>query len=89
MTEQKLYCSFCGESQDDVAALVQGPSVNICDKCVGMCVETLTGAGFWPTANNAALLRGLMALAGEIGPNCTAAVRAAMGASSTESEATP
>ena len=86
MTEQKLYCSFCAESQDDVTALVQGPGVHICDKCVGKCIETLTGAGYWPTANNAALLRGLMALAGEIGPNCTSAVRAAMGQSSQEQE---
>jgi ATP-dependent Clp protease ATP-binding subunit ClpX len=87
MTEQKLYCSFCGESQDDVAALVQGPSVNICEKCVGLCIETLTGAGHWPTANNAALLRGLMALAAEIGPKCTSSVRAAMGMGSQQSEA--
>lgn len=32
-----LYCSFCGKSQHDVAKLIAGPSVFICDECVGLC----------------------------------------------------
>jgi hypothetical protein len=32
-----LYCSFCGKSQHDVAKLVAGPSVFICDECIGIC----------------------------------------------------
>ena len=34
-------CSFCGKSQDDVAALIAGPSVFICDECVDVCIEVL------------------------------------------------
>ncbi len=32
-----LYCSFCGKSQHQVAALIAGPTVFICDECVGLC----------------------------------------------------
>ena len=32
-----LYCSFCGKSQHDVAALIAGPTVFICDECVRLC----------------------------------------------------
>jgi hypothetical protein len=32
-----LYCSFCSKSQHDVATLIAGPSVFICDGCVGLC----------------------------------------------------
>jgi len=32
-----LYCSFCGKSQHEVAALIAGPTVFICDECVGLC----------------------------------------------------
>ena len=32
-----LYCSFCGKSQHDVAALIAGPTAFICDECVGLC----------------------------------------------------
>lgn len=32
-----LYCSFCGKSQDQVAKLIAGPKVFICNKCVGLC----------------------------------------------------
>jgi hypothetical protein len=39
-TEEKLaplHCSFCGKSQHEVAKLVAGPNVFICDECVGIC----------------------------------------------------
>ena len=32
-----LYCSFCGKSQHEVAKLIAGPSVFICDECVDLC----------------------------------------------------
>ena len=32
-----FYCSFCGKSQHEVRALIAGPSVFICDECVGLC----------------------------------------------------
>ena len=32
-----LYCSFCGKSQHDVAKLIAGPTVFICNECVGLC----------------------------------------------------
>jgi hypothetical protein len=34
-----LYCSFCGKSQNDVAKLVAGPTVHICNECVDLCHE--------------------------------------------------
>jgi ATP-dependent Clp protease ATP-binding subunit ClpX len=39
------YCSFCGKSQDDVAKLIAGPAVYICDECIELCNEiVLEGA---------------------------------------------
>ena len=32
-------CSFCGKSQDEVAKLIAGPDVFICDECIGLCNE--------------------------------------------------
>jgi len=37
----KLYCSFCGQSQDDVVVLFAGPQAQICDSCVGECVALI------------------------------------------------
>ena len=31
---QPPFCSFCGESRDQVAALIAGDSAFICDQCV-------------------------------------------------------
>jgi ATP-dependent Clp protease ATP-binding subunit ClpX len=40
--EQKpLYCSFCGLSDNEVAALIAGPCVYICNKCVAVCFDIL------------------------------------------------
>ena len=36
-----LHCSFCNESQDQVAKLIAGPGVYICDRCVALCQEIL------------------------------------------------
>ena len=35
----KLYCSFCGKSQEVVKKLVAGPDVYICDECIELCNE--------------------------------------------------
>jgi phosphohistidine phosphatase len=32
-------CSFCGKRHDEVAKLIAGPDVNICDECVDLCHE--------------------------------------------------
>lgn len=42
----KLYCSFCGKSQDEVKKLIAGPTVFICDECVILCVEIIVEDGF-------------------------------------------
>lgn len=34
-----LYCSFCGKEQSEVAYLVSGPCVFICNECVERCRE--------------------------------------------------
>ena len=31
---RKLHCSFCGKNETEVAKLVAGPRVYICDSCV-------------------------------------------------------
>lgn len=31
-----LHCSFCGKSEKEVAKLVAGPKVYICDECVAI-----------------------------------------------------
>jgi ATP-dependent Clp protease ATP-binding subunit ClpX len=33
MFKRKLACSFCGKGEADVAKLVAGPRVYICDRC--------------------------------------------------------
>jgi ATP-dependent Clp protease ATP-binding subunit ClpX len=32
-----LCCSFCGKSQHEVQKLIAGPTVYICDECIGLC----------------------------------------------------
>ena len=32
-------CSFCGKNQDEVAKLIAGPNVYICDECIDLCNE--------------------------------------------------
>ena len=36
-----LKCSFCGKSQKQVKQLIAGPSVYICDECIGLCNEII------------------------------------------------
>lgn len=39
--DNRLKCSFCGKSQDQVKKLIAGPGVYICDECVDLCNEIL------------------------------------------------
>lgn len=36
-----LCCSFCGKSQRDVQKLIAGPTVYICDECIGLCGDII------------------------------------------------
>ena len=36
-----LRCSFCNKDQNDVAKLIAGPTVFICDECVRICVDII------------------------------------------------
>ena len=36
-----LYCHFCGKMQNEVAVLIAGPLVFICDECVDRCVDVI------------------------------------------------
>jgi ATP-dependent Clp protease ATP-binding subunit ClpX len=40
-SKNKLYCSFCGKSQQDVRKLIAGPTVFICDECVELCKDII------------------------------------------------
>lgn len=37
--EEKICCSFCGKSSDEVRKLIAGPGVYICDECVELCMD--------------------------------------------------
>jgi len=49
---ETLCCSFCIKDQDDVAKLIAGPGVYICNECVNLCdlilaEEPAPGFGSW------------------------------------------
>ncbi len=42
MNDQKIRCSFCGKSEDQVRKLISGPDgAYICDACIGLCQEII------------------------------------------------
>ena len=41
-SEEKLHCSFCGKSQDEVKKLVAGRGVYICDECIEVCISIVS-----------------------------------------------
>jgi hypothetical protein len=41
--DPEMRCSFCGKNQDEVAKLIAGPRVFICDDCVRISVGILAG----------------------------------------------
>jgi ClpX C4-type zinc finger len=60
---RRLYCSFCGKKDSEVAKLLGGPKAHICDTCVGVCNRILeatpsTFAG-WGTLTDEQLLDSL------------------------------
>ena len=36
-----LSCSFCGKTQKEVKKLIAGPTVYICDECIGLCNDII------------------------------------------------
>jgi ATP-dependent Clp protease ATP-binding subunit ClpX len=43
MARNAKVCSFCGKSQEEVKRLINGPGVAICDECVKVCNDMLSG----------------------------------------------
>jgi ATP-dependent Clp protease ATP-binding subunit ClpX len=43
MPDNVMRCSFCGKVADEVARLIAGPGVFICNECVGLCEQLLSG----------------------------------------------
>ncbi|MBM4153616.1 MAG: ATP-dependent Clp protease ATP-binding subunit ClpX [Lentisphaerae bacterium] len=41
--KRTIRCSFCGRTEAEVSRMFAGPSVHICDGCVGVCHEILAG----------------------------------------------
>jgi ClpX C4-type zinc finger len=41
----RLRCSFCGKRDNEIAKLVAGPSVRICDECVAVAAQIMNDAG--------------------------------------------
>ena len=41
-SEEMMYCSFCGKSQDDVKNLIAGNTGFICDECIRLCSEVIS-----------------------------------------------
>ena len=42
--KSEMRCSFCGRLHTDVAKLIAGPGIYICDGCVNLCVDILAEA---------------------------------------------
>lgn len=61
----KMRCSFCGKSQEQVARLIAGPKIVICDECVGICTEIIKATptptnGGWESMSDEQLLSALL-----------------------------
>ena len=48
MFKRKLACSFCGKSDADVAKLVAGPRVFICDVCAAQVIRIMEASDNQP-----------------------------------------
>ena len=42
---ERIRCSFCGKTQDQVAMMIQGPGAYICDECVDNCLSIIHESG--------------------------------------------
>ena len=40
-SEDTMYCSFCGKSQDEVKKLIAGATAFICDECISLCSDVI------------------------------------------------
>ncbi|MBP1648464.1 MAG: clpX, partial [Bacteroidetes bacterium] len=40
-TGDKIHCSFCGRSPEEVQSIIAGPDVYICDICVSSSVDII------------------------------------------------
>jgi hypothetical protein len=65
-------CSFCWKGRRQVAMLVAGPGVHICDACIRLCSRVLTGkptAAFasWESLTDEEFLATLPAAEGDVG----------------------
>ncbi|WP_329475121.1 ClpX C4-type zinc finger protein [Kribbella sp. NBC_01484] len=43
MPDTAMRCSFCGKDKSEVDRLIAGPGVFICNECVGLCEQLLSG----------------------------------------------
>jgi hypothetical protein len=41
LTEKEIRCHFCGKAQENVARMIAGPTVGICNECIAICNEIL------------------------------------------------
>jgi hypothetical protein len=68
--KRRLRCSFCGKSERDVAKLLAGPKVHICDACIGVCNRILEAtpatSGGWDVVSDERLLAALKPAAASV-----------------------
>ena len=50
-----LRCSFCGSGQQEVGKLIAGPTVYICDECIGLCNDIIAEDIDWTQTGPAPL----------------------------------
>lgn len=43
-TTKRYYCSFCGQSDEEVDYIIAGCEANICDRCIDICKATIDDA---------------------------------------------
>ena len=53
----RVRCSFCGRTQDQVSMLIQGPGAYICDECVENCLSIMNEGNKKKTPNTANRVR--------------------------------
>ena len=44
-TNVLLHCSFCGRHEKEVAVIIAGPAVYICDECIYQCLMVIFETG--------------------------------------------
>ncbi len=50
ISQEPVYCSFCGRPNTQVIKMVQGPGVNICSECAMIAVQYLILEDRMPSA---------------------------------------